>query len=318
MNLFDDILLPVIIGFTAMVPGGFWGMGGGWLIVPALLLLEIDTPVAVAASLLQMLPSTSITVFKQFPQIGWKKDGWGWTIAVPLCGASFFGGFLGKPAGIFLRDFFGSQKPHQALYLFLLGWIFYRTIFGKSKSKSEDNSLSDTNEDFKPKTLFTVIVGFFTGILSALLGIGGGTINRPLMKNILKVPEKPTGQIARLAVFVVAISGSLTYFSHWDKGSEQALMIAIALAVGGIVGFACGAKMHSIVLAGEDEEIASKGFASVVLLVFASVLCKLTEMIILGRVIIVISGVILISFLLFITWHSARQQRGTKNESKSI
>ena len=55
------VILSILIGFAAGISGGFWGAGGGWLIVPALMLLGVDLKIAIPASLLQMLPSSSIT-----------------------------------------------------------------------------------------------------------------------------------------------------------------------------------------------------------------------------------------------------------------
>ncbi|MFA7186488.1 MAG: sulfite exporter TauE/SafE family protein, partial [Victivallales bacterium] len=178
--------LAPLVGFVAMLAGGFWGLGGGWFIVPALLTLGVDNQVAVGASLLQMLPSTFLTVMHQLKSIGWGKNSWGLHVALPLCGMAFVGGFFGRPVGVFLQELFNSRKPHQCVYLILLGFILYKTLSHKPEKKS-DVSSANTVPGIGP--VKTGIVGFLVGVLSSLLGIGGGTITRPVMKNHLRVPE---------------------------------------------------------------------------------------------------------------------------------
>ncbi len=294
------IVFSVLIGFTAMVSGGFWGLGGGWLVVPCLLLMNEDMKVAVPASLLQMLISSSFTVIKQLPKIGWKKGGWGWTVAVPLTGAAFVGGFFGRPLGNWIQEIFDSRKPHQALFLILLVYIFFSTVFsseGKTASRPAESSLA------VKKIWQTLIAGFGVGVLASLLGIGGGTVNRPVLKSVLKVPEKTTAAIARLAVFITAIAGTISYFSGMkffpdpSHPGTKALLTGLMLAAGGSIGFALGTRMHSIVLNAGGAKTAHQSFALMVLLVSVSVLCKLLDYIEIGRIIILSSAGLLLIYL---------------------
>jgi uncharacterized membrane protein YfcA len=293
--------LAPLVGFTAMLAGGFWGLGGGWFVVPALLTLGIDSTVAVGASLLQMLPSTFLTVVKQFKSIGWGKKSWGMSVALPLCGAAFIGGFFGRPVGVLIYNLFDSRKPHQCIYLFLLAFILYKTFSHKAPKKSASET---TIPDAKP--LNTSVVGFFVGVLSSLLGIGGGTITRPVMKSYLHVPEIFIGKIARLAVFTTALSGTASYlmkietFKVGDPGTDS-LILGLLLASGGFLGFPFGAWLHAKVVKSGHDEKASHSFGYVLILVILSLFFKIIDQVLMGQIVILICGLFLLSFLLIFT-----------------
>lgn len=306
-----------IVGFVAMVTGGFWGLGGGWLIVPCLLLMGVDRSEAVAASLLQMLVSSIYTVCVQFRHIGWKKGEWGWTVAVPLCVACFAGGFFGGPLGEFLEKVFKSQIPHQCLYIVVLGWILYKLVSSNGGESVPKSPLSGG----KRLTLIG-ISGYFIGVISSLLGIGGGTMTRPLMRLALSVPEKTTAQITRLAFFITALSGSVPYLLN-DSGSLRHIaLIAGMLAAGGMLGFPLGAKIHANVLAAGRDGVADKGFAAVLGIVIFSIICKmlvpvLPEAVYVGRTAVIASSLALVFFLISINVKCKRLLKENKGSSAS-
>jgi uncharacterized membrane protein YfcA len=290
-----------------MLSGGFWGLGGGWLIMPALLLAGVDIETAVIASLLQMIPSTVPTVIKQFPYIGWQKGSWGYTVALPICFFSFIGSMLGKPLGDLMFNLFNSRKPQEALYLFIMALIFFETL-RYAKKNSGNGNYADTNIRLDgKKQFFAAIAGIITGVISSLLGIGGGSLVRPAIKSFLNVPEKIAGMILRLSVLIVAVSGSASYLVSNTASIKDSLLLAFFLTIGGIPAFAIGARMHSIVNHAGNDKAADSSFALFIFFVFLSVLCKILGCIILGRIIIVIAGIMIIVYLTSITRSSRRK-----------
>ena len=292
-----------LIGFSAMLAGGFWGLGGGWFVVPALMAVGVDTPVAAGASLLQMLPSTFLTVLKQFKSIGWGKNSWGRNIALPICGMAFIGGFFGRPVGEFMADFFNSHKPQKCIYLILLGFILYKTFMHKPASSAVEDIEVPKHSWGK-----TGIIGFFVGVLSSLLGIGGGTITRPVMKSYLHVPEIFTGRIARLAVFTTALAGTASYLMKidtlklGDPGTDS-LILGLLMASGGFIGFPLGAWLHSKVVASGNGERAAHSFSYVVVMVIISLFFKIIDMPKGSQITIFICGIFLLTFLpIFTVW----------------
>ena len=57
-----------LLGFVGMLSGGYWGVGCGWIVVPVLLILGFEPLDAVGIGLLQMVPSTLLTVMRQAPE----------------------------------------------------------------------------------------------------------------------------------------------------------------------------------------------------------------------------------------------------------
>jgi len=307
-----------LVGFCATVIGGFWGLGGGVFIVPALLVAGVDAAIVAPASLLQMLPSTFLTVRKQFPEIGWGKGSWGRCVALPLCTATFTGGFFGRPLGVWLREVSESASPRQAFYLILISFLFYKTI---SDTGSHENSC-DCDRSSKFKAFLTMVAGFFIGIMSSLLGIGGGSITRPVMASVFKMPEKPVGQIARFSVFVTAVAGTLSYLfpgsSTLEKSdtTTQIITLGLTLAAGGVFGFPLGAKMHSIVLKAGRAGKARRGYAILLALLFICIACKLAGQELLSQIVVLGSGVFVCSYLIYLTKDSQRII-GINNEDQS-
>ncbi len=292
--------LAPLIGFVAMLAGGFWGLGGGWFVVPALLILGVDLQTAVGASLLQMMLSSCPTVIRQFKSIGWQRDGWGLRVALPLTGAAFLGGLFGRPVSSLLINIFDSTRPQQIIYLLLLGYIFFKTLLHVEPTSDNDGGTEETRQP--PKLIRTSILGFITGVLSALLGIGGGTVNRPVLRNFLKVPEVYTGKIARLAVLLVAISGSISYLSvtygeNAGNVRSEILWLGVLLAVGGFIGFALGAWTHHLLLEAGRASHASKSFAWMVLPILIGVFLKLLDLNLCAQITVLIAGGFLFIYL---------------------
>jgi uncharacterized membrane protein YfcA len=308
----------ILTGFCAMLSGGFWGLGGGWLIMPALLLTGVGIETAVIASLLQMIPSTLPTVIKQFPSIGWRNGSWGYAVALPICIFSFIGSLMGKPLGDLMFNFFDSRKPQEALYLFIMALIFCETLRSSKKNAANGNYENAEVRLDGSKQIFAAISGVLTGIVSSLLGIGGGSLVRPVMKSFLKVPEKIAGMILRLSVLIVAISGSASYLAGRTASVKDSLLLALFLTIGGLPAFTLGARMHSIVNRAGDDKAADSSFALFVFLVFLSVLCKITGYIILGRVIIVLSGILIIAYLTAITRNSGRKLKAAAMQEMEL
>ena len=56
-----------------------------------------------------------------------------------------------------------------------------------------------------------MVTGFFGGVISSLLGIGGGIINVPVMNRLMKVPVKATIATSSLLLCFTTMTGSLIY-----------------------------------------------------------------------------------------------------------
>ena len=309
MDLFNMLSLTTMIiafcaSFVAMLSGGFWGLGGGWLVMPVLLLCGVPIEMAVPASLLQMVPSTFPTVARQIKSIGWSRNSWGYTVALPMCIASFAGSIGGAPVGDLLEYLFHTRKLQEIFFLGILILVFYQSI-GIKETKAALNAEVGA-VDFRKK-IYIALAGFFTGLISSLAGLGGGSLVRPLLRNLLKAPEDITGKISRLSVFLVAFAGASAYLLISGKWVAESLTLAAVLTAGGMPGFALGAKMHGVVVGAGKDALAGRSFAFFIMIVIISLCCKITGFMETGRIIICAAGAGILIFLCAVTFGCRKQ-----------
>ncbi len=309
---FFTITVAISASFIAMLSGGFWGLGGGWLIMPVLLLCGVNMELAVTASLLQMVVSTFPTVARQVKSIGWSKKSWGIYAALPMCVASFIGSIAGEPLGDFLESIFKSRVGQELVFIALLATICYQSIMLKAGAAAKGNEPGHIGTREK---IYTALSGFFTGVISSLVGIGGGTLVRPVLRNLLKAPEEITGKISRLSVFLVALSGGVCYLLASGQPPKAALELAGVLVIGGLPGFTLGAKMHGIVIKAGMDLLAGRSFAFFLFLVMSSLICKVSGYHEAGRIIVCSSSVAILIFLTTVTVIALKKLKEAEKKS---
>lgn len=89
----------------------------------------------------------------------------------------------------------------------------------------------------KDEKLKYLAIGIITGLLSGLMGIGGGVIMIPLMATFLPFTQHQIHGISLTVVMFTAIVGALTY--GWQGNID--LLLALELAIGGMIGARIGA-----------------------------------------------------------------------------
>jgi len=148
-------------------------------------------------------------------------------IGIPIIIASF----LFAIAGAYFSKFISGNV---ILILFVAFLLFSGLMFLFHKNKKEYQYRTD-----KPYFKLTLI-GAFAGLLSGLLGIGGGGIISPLMLMMGFNPKK----IAAITAFVVPFSSFSGFLTYWAMGNVNWHILIIA-SVAGIIGAALGTMfMH--------------------------------------------------------------------------
>jgi len=105
-----------------------------------------------------------------------------------------------------------------------------------------------------------IAIGLVAGILSGLVGIGGGIIVVPALVLLAGVPQL-TAQGTSLALFVIPLS--IFAFMTYYKAGHVDMSIVMLLAIGFIVGSISGSKMAFLV----NQETLTKVFAVVLILI---------------------------------------------------
>lgn len=185
-----------IIGISAGLIGGLLGIGGGLIVVPALLLVFQwqDFPsamhMAVGTSLAAMIFTSAASAWAHLKQKG---------IAWELFLAFAPGIITGAMVGCMLADRAPGQELKWVFEILLCCIGVYLLLFSK---REESKLISIT-----PKPFIVNFLGVMIGMFSSLLGIGGGVMTVPLL-TILQAPLKNAISTSAVTGFLVAVTGS--------------------------------------------------------------------------------------------------------------
>ncbi len=206
-------LLLVLVGMVVGTLSGFFGIGGGMILVPILMLLGIDIKTAIGISIVQMVFSSFYGSYLNYRR-GSLVLGEGIWVGV--------GGFIGGSIGAYVS----TNIPSYILeYLFfgLLLFALYRLFSAKSK------------DDGSVRTLHIGVlffVGILIGILAISLGVGGSIMLTPILAGFLHYPIK---KAVSAGLFFVAFSSIAGLTSHLVAGSidlSKGIFVAVASLVG--------------------------------------------------------------------------------------
>ena len=208
----------ILVGIFIGTMSGFFGIGGGMILVPVLLVLGFEIKDAIGISIVQMVFSS---IFGSY--LNHKKGSLiiGEGIFVGLGG--FVGGYIGGyitesiPDAVLQFTFFG-------LLLFALFRLFY------SKNHEDDSQTKTLNKAL----LFTL--GVIIGIFSITLGIGGSIILTPVMVGLLHYPLKKAVSAGLFFVAFSSVSGMISRLNHGTIDFYNGLIVAVASLVGVALG----------------------------------------------------------------------------------
>ena len=217
------LFVGVFIGGVA----GFFGIGGGIILIPILLLLGYDTKDAIGISIIQMVFSSlygSYLNFKKGSLI--INDG----ISIGLGG--FLGGFIGGYTTSFIPDIF-----LKFLFIGLLIFAIFRLFFTKLTENEDD--IVDINK------WILFLIGFLIGIFSISLGIGGAIILTPLLVGFLHYPIKKAVSAGLFFIAFSSVSGLISRFLTSTIDLRDGLIVAFSSLLGVFIGIYLKEKISS-------------------------------------------------------------------------
>jgi uncharacterized membrane protein YfcA len=180
----------ILVGLAAGLLSGMFGIGGGTIIVPALALwLGMPQKLAAGTSVAAILP-TSIVGSISYAVQG-RVD---WVTAICLA----VGIVLGAQLGSFLLVKAKVSALNWGFMAFLL--VVIVTLWFVVPQRDEQISLGPL------PVIFLVVTGFITGILSGLLGVGGGVIVVPVLMFFFGASDL----VAKGSSLVMMIPGSIS------------------------------------------------------------------------------------------------------------
>jgi len=208
----------ILVGIFIGAMSGFFGIGGGMILVPVLLVLGFDIKDAIGISIMQMVFSS---IYGSY--LNYKKGSL-------IIGEGIFvglGGFVGGYIGGYITESIPDavlQFTFFALLLFALFRLFY------SKNHEDDSQTKTLNKGL----LFTL--GVIIGVFSITLGIGGSIILTPVLVGLLHYPLKKAVSAGLFFVVFSSVSGMISRLSHGTIDFHNGLIVAVASLIGVVLG----------------------------------------------------------------------------------
>ncbi len=253
------VLLGIFVGFLT----GLFGVGGGFLLTPTLnILCGIPYPIAVGSDLLLIFCTGSVSAFKH-----WKRKNVDVKLGAILACSAVIGtetgkrlmGLLEKGDGasdititIFLQEHLLLNLTLDILFLILLGSVMLTILNEKPdiETGETDTGLSKWLHGVKLPPIISlpasglsnltlwapVTIGLLVGIVTGLMGVGGGFIMFPVLVYVIGVP---TSIAVGTSAFQILFASGYGAFSHFFAGHVEFRLVAMLLA-GSMVGVQIG------------------------------------------------------------------------------
>jgi hypothetical protein len=250
-----NALVIVLLGFGVGVLSGMFGIGGGFLTTPLLIFYGIPAPVAVASATTQI---TGASV--SGAMVHMRRGG----VDLKMAGVMIVGGFFGSVVGAALFRMLLSAGQVDVvisfLYVLILGWIgtimlkdalvalrIFNPNVEQAKRRRHHRWVASLPFRWRFYTsglyispVAPLAIGFIAGILTVLLGIGGGFILVPAMIYLLGMPTRLV--IGTSLAMVLSVSAATTMVHALTTRSVD-IVLAGLLLVGGVVGAQYGALL---------------------------------------------------------------------------
>ncbi|HXG24121.1 MAG TPA: sulfite exporter TauE/SafE family protein [Chthonomonadales bacterium] len=230
-----------LIAVFAGVFGAMMGLGGGIILVPALLaILHVDRQVAVAASVVSVIATSSAAA------IAYVRDCYAdIRLALLLETATTPGAIVGAVLAQHLSDEFVA-----ALFAFFLVYAAYALVRTKAYTPvdttvASPHAITGSYYDLEGRkqvdyrvfrTHEGLIAGFFAGNLSAILGVGGGLIMVPAMATRMGVPLRVAVATSNLMIGVTAVTTAIPYYATGAVNPYYAAPCALGVLLGARAG----------------------------------------------------------------------------------
>ncbi len=238
------------VGFMS----GLFGVGGGFLLTPLLLFANVPPVVAVATGGNHVAGSSFSALLTH-----WRRGGVDPRMGLVLLTA----GVLGSAAGVRLFSWLAAMGQVDLVvalsYVALLGSVgtlmlaeSVRAWLRRDAPPAPPGPPSRLDRLVKrlpfkrhfPRSSLTIslippiVIGFCVGVLSAVMGVGGGFVMVPAMLYILKMPARVVVGTSLMQITVVAAASTLM---HAYVNQTVDVILALVLLIGGVVGAQIGA-----------------------------------------------------------------------------
>ena len=279
-----NIFLIVFIGMLVGALSGLFGVGGGFLMTPLLIFLGIPPVVAVGSEAPHVLASSVSGVIAH-----WRKKNVDFKMGFFLLSGGLVGSTLGVNLFKLLKTYGQIDIVIQFLFVIFLGFIGMSMAFESAKTTIKNYRTTSAIRTklhqhswihglpfklrFHRSKLYIsaippILIGFFVGVLSAMMGVGGGFIMIPAMVYILGMS---TNVVVGTSLFqIIFVTANSTFFQSYLNQTVDIVLSALMI-LGGVIGAQIGVRIGTKLKAEYLRGI----LAILVLLVCAKILTDL-------------------------------------------
>ena len=253
----------VIVGMGAAVGflSGVFGVGGGFLLTPLLVFAGIPPGVAVATQACHITASSVSGALTH-----WRRDGIDMKMGAVLAG----GGLIGAIAGV--QIFRILQQLGQIEFTVTAGYVVLLSSIGGLMLKESIGTIRATRRGHPPRlsqrparrwmldlplrmhfkhsdlsisVIPPIALGIIVGILTAILGIGGGFLLVPAMIYLLRMPTAVVVGTSQFQIlFVTAVSTVLHAYTNHTVDLVLAFLLVLGAASGVQFGVRVGSRLR--------------------------------------------------------------------------
>lgn len=250
-----DALLLLGIGAGVGMLSGLFGVGGGFLITPLLFFIGVPPAVAVATGANQVVASSISGVMAHLKRR---------TVDLRMGTVLLVGGLIGSSLGIVV--FRWLTRMGQVDLAVQLAYVLFLGIVGALMLQESVRAWARTRNPAAPRrklhqhnwvhalpmkmkfrvsglyisVIPPILVGAGVGLLSAVMGVGGGFIMVPAMIYLLGMPTKV---VVGTSLFQIIFTTAFTTVAHAVTSHSVDILLASVLILGGVFGAQLGTQL---------------------------------------------------------------------------
>ncbi len=247
-----NILLLVGIGLAIGFLSGMFGIGGGFIMTPLLIFLGVPAGVAVGTGASQVVASSVSGAIGH-----WRRN----NIDLQMAGLLIAGGFCGAVVGVqllaILKAYGQLEFFVSLMYVVLLGVVGGLMLIEAVRTLRASSATAATRRKagqhtwlegmplkfrFRQSKIYIsmippIAIGTFVGLLTAIMGVGGGFLMVPAMIYLLRMPTKLV--IGTSTVQILCVTAFTTVLQATQNHAVD-IMLAAPLIAGGVIGAQLG------------------------------------------------------------------------------
>jgi len=280
-----NIIIPVGLGLIVGLLSGLFGVGGGFLMTPLLIMFGIPSTVAAATDSNQIVAASTSGTYAH-----WKVGNVDFKMGLYLLIGGFAGGLVGVEFIKMLRAMGNADFVIKITYVLMLGivgaYMFIESLSSMRKKEVKEVEVqkkSVVREFLKSLPLQThfeksgvthsilvpIFLGVMVGILAAIMGVGGGFLMVPIMFYILRMPMHVIVGTSLFQILFTCIEVTfLQSYTNHTVDFTRAVLLQICSTIGAQAGAIFGRKLK-----GEQLKIL---LAIIVLVVTVKIIFELT------------------------------------------